>query len=149
MNVTIREMAAQDYEDAVTLWRACPGVGLSDSDTRDRVSRFLDANPGISFVARDGDRLIGAVLCGHDGRRGYITHVAVAPEARELGIGRELVDRCLTALGRDGIGKCHLFVFAENAAAQSFWRAIGWTEREELRVFSRFIRDATDGGETA
>ena len=79
MNVTIREMGAQDYEGVATLWRACPGVGLSDSDTRESVSRFLDANPGISFVARDGDRLIGAVLCGHDGRRGYITKREAAP----------------------------------------------------------------------
>ena len=98
-----------------------------------------------SFVARDDGRLIAAVLCGHDGRRGYVTHLAVDPEARGRGVGRELVERCLAALRRDRIEKCHLFVFADNADARSFWRGVGWTERGELAVFSRFLADDRDG----
>jgi ribosomal protein S18 acetylase RimI-like enzyme len=144
MNFTIRTMTARDHDEVAALWRSCPGVGLSDSDTRGGVTRFLDANPGLSFVALDGDRLVGAVLCGHDGRRGYVTHLAVAPEARRGGLGRELVERCLAALRREGIQKCHLFVFADNESAQAFWTAAGWSERPELRVFSRFIVDERD-----
>jgi ribosomal protein S18 acetylase RimI-like enzyme len=134
-------MAPHDYDEVLALWRACPGVGLSASDTREVVTRFIGANPELSFVAREEGRLVGAVLCGHDGRRGYITHLAVAPDARRQGLARELVERCLGALGREGIGKCHLFVFTDNADARSFWKATGWTERTELRVFSRFIAD--------
>lgn len=147
MSIAIREMAAQDYDEAVALWRVCPGIGLSGSDTRANVARFLDANPGLSFVARDDGRLIGAVLCGHDGRRGYITHLAVDPDARGQGVGRELVERCLAELRRERIEKCHLFVFADNADARSFWRAVGWTGRGELVVFSRFLADDRDGGD--
>lgn len=144
MSVTIRDMTARDYDDVLALWKACPGVGLSDSDTRDGVARFLDENPGLSFVARDEGRLVGAVLCGHDGRRGYITHLAVATEARRRGLGRELVERCLAALRRCRIEKCHLFVFADNADAQSFWKTTGWTARTELRVLSRFVDEGVD-----
>jgi ribosomal protein S18 acetylase RimI-like enzyme len=142
MSITLREMTARDYDGVCALWRATPGVGLSDSDSREGVARFLDENPGTSFVAADGDRLIGAVLCGHDGRRGYITHLAVTRDARLRGVGRGLVERCLAALQSRGIAKCHLFVFTDNTDAQLFWRAVGWTERAELGVFSRF----TDGG---
>lgn len=139
MSVSIREMAAKDYDEAVALWKASPGIGLSDSDSREGVARFLKANPGLSFVACQGDRLVGVVLCGHDGRRGYITHLAVDREAQGTGLGRELVDRCLEALRRDRIQKCHLFVFTDNDGARAFWKATGWTERVELTLFSKSL----------
>ncbi|HIC90022.1 MAG TPA: GNAT family N-acetyltransferase, partial [Anaerolineae bacterium] len=101
----------------------------------------LDRNPGFSFVARDGRLLVGAILCGHDGRRGYIHHLAVYRRHRHKGIGRELVERSLHALKRVGIRKCHIFVFSDNQEAIAFWKHIGWTERIELTMMSQRIVD--------
>jgi ribosomal protein S18 acetylase RimI-like enzyme len=133
-------MTIDDYDAVAALWRACPGVGLSDSDTREGVGRFIEKNPGMSLVAVDGEAVVGAVLCGHDGRRGNITHLAVDPSRRERSLGRALVERCIEALGRESIDKCHVFVFDNNHDAIAFWRAIDWIDRVELRVLSRYTR---------
>jgi ribosomal protein S18 acetylase RimI-like enzyme len=138
MSIVIREMAIQDYDEVLALWRTSEGVGLSDADSEEGVARFLARNPGLSFVARDGEHLVGAVLCGHDGRRGYIHHLAVSESHRRQGLGRALVARCLSALRRDGIGKCHIFVFADNQDTLTFWKSIGWTQRVELVMMSQY-----------
>jgi ribosomal protein S18 acetylase RimI-like enzyme len=98
---------------------------------------YLARNPGMSFVACDGGRVVGAVLCGTDGRRGYLHHLAVAAPDRQRGLGRALVQRCLDALAAAGITKCHLFVFAPNIPARNFWTRIGWRLREDIVVMSR------------
>lgn len=139
MTVTIREMSSGDYEAVLVLWQASDGVGLSDSDTPAQIGRFLKRNPGLSFVALSDGDLVGAVLCGHDGRRGYLHHLAVHPHQRQRGIGRQLVQRCLARLAEAGIQKCHLFVFKDNEGARVFWQRIGWTPRTELRMMSRPI----------
>ncbi len=139
MSIVIREMAAQDYDEVLALWRASEGVGLSDADSEESIARYLDCNPGLSFVAHDGERLVGAVLCGHDGRRGYIHHLAVGKSYRRQGLGRALVDRCLSALRRAEIAKCHIFVFADSQDTVAFWKSIGWTQRVELVMMSRYI----------
>ena len=138
MTVTIREMTPQDFEQVLVLWQQAEGVGLSEADSPDRLTRFLEHNPGLSFVAMDGNQLVGAVLCGHDGRRGYIHHLAVAPSHQRQGIGRLLVNRCLAALTEVDIDKVHLFVFGANKRALAFWKASGWTERVELKLFSKY-----------
>ena len=89
-----------------------------------------------------GDDLIGAVLSGHDGRRGYIHHLAVRTDWRGSGIGRGLVDRCLQALEEAGIQKCHLFIYTDNKNGMAFWQSVGWTARAELRVVSKMIAAA-------
>lgn len=139
MGALVRAMTMADYDDAIALWRACEGLGLSDSDEREPIARFLARNPGHSFVARDEGELVGALLCGHEGRRGYLHHLAVAPSHRQHGLGRELVLRALQALERAGIAKCHLFVLEENPEALGFWERGGWTQRVELRVCSRSL----------
>ena len=139
MSIVIREMTIQDYDEALALWQASEGVGLSDADSEERIARYLNRNPGLSFVARDGEHLVGAVLCGHDGRRGYIHHLSVSESHRRRGLGRVLVERCLPALSRAGIGKCHIFVFADHQNAIAFWKNIGWTQRVELVMMSRYI----------
>ncbi|MDX1520836.1 MAG: GNAT family N-acetyltransferase [Anaerolineae bacterium] len=136
-------MTIEAYEPVVSLWRSADGVGLSQSDTREAISIFLDRNPGFSFVARDGESVIGAILCGHDGRRGYIYHLAVDEANRRRGVGRALVEQSLSALSWAGIDKCHLFVFNSNKTGQRFWQESGWTERDELTVFS--IEGKPDG----
>ena len=93
MSVAITEFSMTDYEEAAALWRAMPEIGLDDADTPERMESFLARNPGLSFVARDRGKLVGAVLCGHDGRRGYLHHLAVSPSHRGAGLGRALVDK--------------------------------------------------------
>ena len=140
MSMVIREMTVRDYDEVAALWQNSQGVGLSDADSREGMARFLERNPGLSFVAREGEHLVGVVLCGHDGRRGYIHHLAVSKSHRCQGLGRALVERCLSALGRDGIGKCHIFVFAENKNTVAFWKNAGWTERVELIMMSQYVQ---------
>lgn len=137
MSVAVREMTIEDYDPVYALWEASEGVGLSDADSKEGIHRFLERNPGLSFVALDGDQLVGAALCGHDGRRGYIHHLSVVRSHRRQGIGKSLVGRCMYALMRIGIAKCHLFVFDENQEAIKFWNKVGWTERVELMMMSQ------------
>ena len=138
MSISYREMTIGDYSQVNTLWERTAGVGLSDADTRENIAQFLDRNPGTSFVAFDGDSLVGAVLCGNDGRRGYIHHLAVADTHRGEGIGRKLVGECLKELAAINIHKCHLFVFADNHEAIEFWEKIGWEQRGELLLMSKY-----------
>ena len=138
----IREMTIQDYDTIIALWQSADGVGLSDADSREAIGRYLARNSGMSFTAWDGDLLVGAVLCGHDGRRGYVHHLAVRPSHRRQGIGKVLATRCLDALAAEGIDKCHLFVFAVNVDAIAFWKHVGWTQRLDLNVMSQYTKDS-------
>jgi putative acetyltransferase len=127
------------YEHVYNLWQRCEGVGLSSADSPENIAVYLDRNPGMSFLALDGDHVVGAILSGHDGRRGYIHHLAVQNNYRRLGIGRQLVEHCLAVLKKEGIQKCHLFIFHENEAGITFWRDLGWTFRQDIRVMSTHL----------
>ena len=135
-NIQVTEMSLRDYDDVISLWQKAEGVGLSDADSRPNIQKYLERNPGMSFVARENGTLVGAVLCGHDGRRGYLHHLAVAAAHRRKGIGKALAERCLAELASLGIRKCHLFVFATNSDARSFWKKLAWTERIDIKVMS-------------
>lgn len=137
--VVISIMTMTDYEEALALWQGMPGIGLSAADSRDAIARFLERNGGLCFVARRGSQLVGAVLCGHDSRRGYIYHLAVRQGERRAGVGRALVQKALEALGGQGIQKCHIFVYADNQEGLCFWRSTGWLERSELVIMSKDI----------
>lgn len=139
MTLTIKPMTDDSYEQVIALWQSAEGVGLSEADSPEAIAAYLARNPGLSLVAWQDGRLVGAVLCGHDGRRGYIHHLAVRPGARRQGIGRQLVRQCLAGLRRQGIQKCHLFVFRRNEEAIAFWRAIGFTGRDELSMMSIYV----------
>lgn len=134
--IFIRPMTASDIPAALELWLGLPGIGLRDADNPASLTRYLDRNPGSSFVAIDDDRLIGVSLAGHDGRRGYLHHVAVRAEYQRQGTGKKLVDACLSALKRDGIEKVHLWVRADNAPGKSFWNHLGWRERSDIALLS-------------
>ncbi len=137
MELSISEFSMQDYADAVALWRATEGVGLSSADEPGRIAAYLARNPGMSFIAREEGSLVGAVLAGHDGRRGYLHHLVVRTDRRGLGIGRQLVEHSMAALRGAGIDKCHLFVFRTNASGVEFWRKVGWKERGDLILMSK------------
>ncbi len=135
--LALSEMRPTDYDAVLTLWRNSPGVGLTPSDSPEAVQAFLARNPGLSLVARYAGRIVGAVLCGHDGRRGYLYHLAVAGAYRKQGVGRTLVDACLSRLAACGIQKATIFVYGHNEIGNRFWRRIGWKDRTDLVVLQR------------
>jgi N-acetylglutamate synthase len=135
----LRKFVAGDIHAALQLWQRTEGIGLSDADRPDRLREFLSRNPGLSRVAVSGAILIGTILCGTDGRRGYIYHLAVAVESRRSGVGRALLAESLSALQRIGIRKCHAFVFQSNPFGELFWEQSGWQRRDDLQVYSRVL----------
>jgi len=135
--VEIRSFTLADYAAARSLWERTEGIGLSAADERPSIASYLDRNPGASFVAVDAaEELVGTVLGGHDGRRGFIHHLATAATHRRRGIARALLGRALTALRSQGIDKCHLLVYGANAEGRTFWRNVGARERVELVLLS-------------
>ncbi|GAK60742.1 GCN5-related N-acetyltransferase [Candidatus Vecturithrix granuli] len=140
MRIEIREMTMADYDAMLALWKISEGIGLSNADSRDNMTSYLQRNPGLSFVAYDGDQLVGTVLCGHDGRRGYLHHLAVSTSHRHQGIGRKLANQALTMLQQQGIEKCHLFVIKNNREALAFWKRVGWKKRVDLVLMSKTIK---------
>jgi ribosomal protein S18 acetylase RimI-like enzyme len=142
ISVSIQEMTLDDYEEVYSLWKASEGLELSVVDSKESIIRFLERNPGLSFVARDENLIVGAVLCGHDGRRGYIDQLAVKKSHRLQGIGRNLVARCLYKLIHTGIRRWHLFVLEDNDEALAFWNRLGWSKRIELVTMSQSLPNA-------
>lgn len=134
----IRPLVIEDYETVMDLWKNTEGIGLSDADSEENIKSFLERNPGLSSVAMLGGEIVGAVLSGQDGRRGYLYHLAVRKDKRLHGIGKELVNICLQKLQTVGIDKCHIFVFRENEDGISFWTKKGWQTRLDLTIMSRY-----------
>jgi ribosomal protein S18 acetylase RimI-like enzyme len=133
---TIRVMTMADYDAVIDLMSKTPGISLRDADSREATARYLQRNPQMSFVAEIGNVLGGCVMCGHDGRRGYLQHLVVLPEYRRQGIARSLVQHCLASLEAQGILKCHLDVFKTNAAAAQYWQGQGWQLRTDIDRYS-------------
>lgn len=131
-----RCMQISDYESVVQLWQACEGLSLRDADSRDGIEKYLERNPGLSFVAEDGLRIFGSIMAGHDGKRGYIQHMAVDAARRKRGIATKLVDLCLDALKLQGIEKSHVHVLKTNQAGRAYWSSRGWTRRAEIVMYS-------------
>ena len=133
---TIRAMSLDDYDQVIELMKRTPGISLRDADSRAATARYLQRNPDMSFVAEVGGVLAGCVMCGHDGRRGYLQHLLVLPEYRRQGIANALVERCLMSLEQHGIQKCHLDVFKTNSSAARFWARQGWQLRTDIDRYS-------------
>lgn len=132
-NIQIRKMTIGDYDAVYALWMSCPGMGLNNlDDSREGIDRFLKRNPETCFVAEDGAKIVGVIMSGSDGRRGFIYHTAVDSGYRNQGIGSRLVDTALTALREQGIHKAALVVFEKNAGGNAFWEKAGFTSREDL-----------------
>ena len=133
---TLRPMIASDIPDALALWDGMPGICLFPSDSVAGIARYLERNPNLSVVAHCDGKLVGACMAGHDGRRGYLHHVAVIPGCRLRGIGRAMVDSCLKAFENQGLGRCHILVEDKNAAGIEFWKHLGWGTRPHLHLLS-------------
>ena len=125
MNITIRPMTIDDYDGVYSLWSATEGLSLIEEDNRAGIDVYLKRNAGFCFVGLDGRKIVGAVLCGHDGRRGILRHLSVASDYRKQGIARRLVRACLDALAAAGIRKCNLYVMDYHADGFRFWEHLG------------------------
>lgn len=126
----IRSMTITDYPDVYELWISSAGMGLNDlDDSKEGIDKFLKRNPTTCFVATEGNKVVGVIIAGHDGRRGYIYHTAVAKQYKRQGIGRKLAESALKALSEEGINKVALLVFNHNEGAKEFWKKMGFAAR--------------------
>ena len=126
-------MTIDDYEEVYTLWKQIKGFGIrSIDDSREGIERFLIRNPTTSVVAVEEGKIVGSILCGHDGRRGCLYHVCVDEAYRRHGIGRDMVVHAMKALQAERINKVSLIAFTKNDIGNAFWNTIGWTERLDL-----------------
>jgi ribosomal protein S18 acetylase RimI-like enzyme len=132
----LRPMQIDDHDAVIALMKATPGVTLRDADSRDNTARYLERNPGLSLVAVADHGIVGCIMCGHDGRRGYLQHLLVHADFRGQGIGAALVDDTLAALARIGIFKSHIDVLKTNADGAAWWARRGWTLRTDIERYS-------------
>ena len=138
----IRTIHVDDYDRLYALWLSCTGMGLNNlDDSREGIARYLRRNPDTCFVAAVDGCIAGAILSGHDGRRGYIYHTAVHPEYRRRGIASALVEAAVDALQKCGIHKVALVVFGRNADGNAFWESAGFSSREDLVYRNKAISE--------
>jgi N-acetylglutamate synthase len=126
--IEIREFSINDYDPAIELWQRVEGLEIAEGDDRKSVAQFLERNPGLSHVATDGSAVIGVALCGHDGRRGHIYHLAVDPAYQGRGLGKRLLDESLADLRRTGVKRVIIMVADNNRVGHEFWKRSGYEE---------------------
>lgn len=142
MSILVREMCLEDYDDIYKLWMSIQGFGIrSIDDSREGVERFLKRNPSTSVVAVQNGRIVGTVLCGHDGRTGFFYHVCVARDYRNHGVGHRMVHFAMKALQEEGINKVSLIAFKENDLGNAFWKNVGWTERSDVNYYDCILNE--------
>jgi len=134
--VILRDLTRADLPAVRALWAQCAGLGDGPGDSPEALEGFLSRNPGLSPAALDDGALVGVALCGHDGRRGFLYRVAVAPSHRRRGIARALAARAFDALRAAGIPRGMLFLLADNEEARAFWHSVGAKRRESLELWS-------------
>ena len=140
----IRIMTIDDYESVFMLWTRTPGMGLNTTeDSRDGIARYLARNPNTCFVAEEAGDIVGVILSGHDGRRGFIHHAAVSSACRNKGIGSALLERVMQALEAEGIHKVALVVYESNHTGNSFWEKHGFHARNDLVYRNKNITELT------
>lgn len=137
MAINFSILQPKDFTAADALWSFTKGVVLRDDDNPENFIRFLERNPGCSFGAwHDKELMVGAILAGHDGRRGYLYHLAVRPDFRRQGIGKALTEHALSALQSHGIKKFHAYVKGHHVSAANFWKHLSWNARSDIAVYS-------------
>ena len=139
----LRAMTIEDYDEVLSLWLSIKGFGIrSMDDSKEGVEAFLLRNPNSSVVAIEDNHIVGAILCGHDGRMGCLYHVCVAEDYRMQGIGKEMVVFCMNALKAEKINKVSLIAFTRNDIGNAFWKEIGWTKREDLNYYDFVLNES-------
>ena len=140
--MTIRTMTIEDFEQVHALWMTIKGFGIrSIDDSKEGVERFLKRNPTTSVVAEIDNKIVGSILCGHDGRRGCLYHVCVDEKYRRHGIGKAMVVYAMQALKREKINKVSLIAFTVNDIGNAFWNTIEWTERKDLNYYEFVLNE--------
>ena len=143
INYTIRVMKVEDYEQVYDLWMSIHGFGIrAIDDSLEGVTRFIKRNPTTSVVAEADGKIVGAILCGHDGRRGCMYHVCVNENYRKHGIGKSMAVACMRALQSEGINKVNIIAFKNNELGNQFWKGEGWTFREDLNYYDFVLNEA-------
>jgi len=127
-NIDTREFFISDYDAALQVWQRVEGIEIAEGDEREGVAEFLARNPGLSRVAIDGPAIVGVALCGHDGRRGHIYHLAIDPAYQGRGLGKRLLDECLDGLRRVAVQRVIILVADDNQRGAKFWKRCGWEE---------------------
>lgn len=141
-DIHFRPMTMGDYEEVFEMWQSISGFGIRTvDDSREGIERFLKRNPGLSVVALHDNRIVGGILCGHDGRRGCLYHVCVRAEYRVLGIGKEMVLRCREALHKEGVNKINLIAFKSNAVGNHFWQKLNWKFRDDCNYYEANLNE--------
>lgn len=131
--MVIRKMKIEDYDNVYDLWMSCVGMGLNNlDDSKEGIDKFIQRNPDTCLVAEKDSQIIGVIMVGNDGRRGYIYHTAVRPNYRRMGIAGKLVNEAMNELSALGINKAALVVFDRNSAGNAFWKTQGFTVRDDL-----------------
>lgn len=139
----VRPMTIEDYDDVYSLWKTINGFAIrSIDDSKEGVEIFIKRNPTTSVVAVMDGKVVGAILCGHDGRRGCLYHVCVKKEHRRHGVGKAMVVYCMEALKAEHVNKVSLIAFTKNDIGNAFWNSIGWTKREDLNYYDFTLNDA-------
>lgn len=142
MKILVREMTLDDYDGVYKLWMSIQGFGIrSIDDSREGVARFLKRNPTTSVVAEQNGRIVGAILCGHDGRTGCFYHVCVAKDYRQHGVGHRMAHFAMRALQEEGVNKVSLIAFKNNDLGNAFWRNVGWTERSDINYYDFVLNE--------
>ena len=134
--ITIRPMTIEDYDEVYAMWLITSRRALSSADERGQIERYLKRNEGLSQVAVIDGKIVGTVLAGHDGRRGFIHHMAVLPEYRRRHIGHALAEKAIAKIKSEGIEKTHIFCYQDNETGQKFWRDFGFVKRDDILDFS-------------
>ena len=130
-------MKIEDYDEIFEMWQITTKRALSDADSRESIDSYLKRNPEMSQIAIIDGKIVGTVLAGHDGRRGFIHHMAVLPEFRRKHIGNALATEAIKKIMADGIDKTHIFCYQDNLTGQNFWKSLGFKKRGDLFVFSK------------
>lgn len=142
MSINIRVMTPEDYDKVYQLWLSITGFGIrSVDDSREGVARFLKRNPTTSVVAEQNGRIVGSIMCGHDGRTGCFYHVCVARDYRKHGVGYRMVRFAVRALIEEGVSKVTLIAFKENQVGNVFWQSLGWTQREDVNYYDLILNE--------
>jgi len=141
MNVEFRVMDEGDIKGARNLWKSEPFLGVTDSDSEERLAAYLNSNRGLSFVAYDGDRLVGTILAGHDSRRSFINHLCVDERYRRMGIATKLVELCEKALADELPLRSYVMVYRDNEKAVEFWAERGYQLDQSLLVMKRSLAE--------
>ena len=139
MEIQTRDFRINDYDAAVELWHRVEGLDVAEGDDRETITRFLQRNPGLSRIAADGTKIVGAVICGHDGRRGYIYHLAIDPVYEGRGLGRRLIEECLAGLKEAGLERANILVAKDNPRGLEFWRRCGWEDLDGAAPLGRDV----------